>query len=364
MKQLLVAAALLCACGPGFKGAEDYRNPRIHDFAGDLSQASQKRDVGTIRAMLRDSVTVGGLWFEDVSCTKQFAFPSEVKGPRLDELARCLTTLQLAVSARNDQLPDVLLFTYGPGLELEARIIETQDGPWLAWIGYVARRDLQDALPTVSASALEALRIEGDSQAPLAGPGAFDELTVLKAAYAWMKVCIDANGVVTGAHVREASSPHAARTFGAAIQTWKFRPFMLGSQPAPVCSMVRMFYPTDKTPDRETLPLPVPEGPGDVVNVPSVMLGKRTAGRINLSPDDIDKVRIQKSRVRKLIAALHYCLDVNGHVSRVRLIRSSGLPHYDDKLVKAAEGWAFAPFLDEGKPVVVCSTTHFVYTQK
>jgi len=363
MRQLIVAAALF-ACGPGLTGVNDYRNPRLHDFAGELASASQQHDTGTIRAMLRDSVTVAGLWFEDVSCTKQFAFPSEVKGPRLDELARCLTTLQLAVSARNDSLPDVLLFTYGPGLELEARLIETEDGPWLAWIGYVARRDMQDALPTVSASALESLRVEGDSQAPLAGPGAFDELAVLKVAYAWMKVCIDGTGAVTGAHVREASSPRAARTFGAAIQTWKFRPFMLGTQPTPVCSMVRMFYPSEKTPDKETLPLPVPEGSGDVVNVPPAMLGKRTAGKILVTPDDMDKVRIQKSRVRKLIAALHYCIDVNGHVSRVRLIRSSGLPRYDARLVKAAEGWAFPPFLDEGKPVVVCSSTHFIYTQK
>lgn len=361
MRALLVVAVM--ACGPGLRGADDYRNPRVADFAEDLARASQQHDVGSLRAMLRESVVVGGLWFDDAACMKQFSFPREVKGPTLDELARCLTTVELTKSARSDALPDVVVMTYGPGIELEARFVDGEEGAWLAWIGYVARRDMQDALPTVSAQALESLRVAGDPRAPLAGPGAFDELSTLKVAFAWLKICIDGTGAVTGAHVREASSPRAARTFAAAIQTWQFKPFVLGSRATPVCSMVRMVYPTDRTPDTETLPLPVPEGPEDVVNVPAKMLGDRVAGNTLITPDDRDKTLLNKARIRTLIAALHYCIDDNGRVTQVRLVRASGLAGYDRKLVKEAEGWAFHPYLDDGKPVSVCASTHFVYKQ-
>jgi hypothetical protein len=354
--------ALLAACGPGLAGQDAYRNPRIQDFGAELTQASQQHDVKRVRALLRDSVTIGGLWFADVECAKRFNVAREIKGPALDDLARCLAMLELAPSPRADALPDVVVLTYKPGIEVEARFVDTIDGPWLAWIGYVARRDLGDALPTISGSALEALRVEGDSQAPLAGPGAFDELTTLGAAFAWLKICVDVTGAVTGAHVREASSPRAARVFGAAAQTWKFRPFMLGTQPAPVCAMLRMFYPADAAPEREMLPYPLPDTAA--TNIPAVIMSKmRTGGTILLSPDDRDKVRIQKSKVRKLIGAVHYCTDETGHVVYARTVRASGLPAYDQKLVAGVSKWTFQPFVDDGKPVGVCSAVDFVYTQ-
>ncbi len=354
---------LLAACGPGLGGASEYHNPKSREAAADLAGASQRRDVSAVRAMLRDSTTVGGLWFEDAACMAKFAFPSEVKGPALDELARCLTTLGLQQSERGDSLPDVIVLTYGPGVEVEARLVETDDGPWLAWIGYVARRDVKDALPTISAAALEELRTGGDRHAPLAGPGAFDELAIMQCAYAWMKVCIDGSGAVTGAHVREATSPHAARVFGDAIKTWQFKPFLLGNQPTPVCAMVRMVYPTDKTPPEEMLPLPVPETPG-VHNVPNKVLGTRIAGDTAIAPDAKERTALAKAHIRKLIAALHWCVDESGHVTHVTLLRSSGLPRYDQRLVAAAREWAFKPYLDEGKPIGVCSSTHFIYKQR
>jgi TonB family protein len=353
---------LLVACGVA-RDPNPYRNPKLGDYAANLASASQRRDVAGVRRMLREETTVGGLSFPDTACTKRFAFPGHVSGPLLDELARCLTTLQLSASERADALPDVMVLTSAPGIELEARFVETEDGPWVAWIGYVARRDVRDAIPTITAATLESLRVTGDRNAPLAGPGAFDELPVLKHAYAWMKICINAEGTVTGSHVREASSPHAARVFAAAIETWQFKPFLVGTQPTPACSMVRMVCPSDGAGAPEVLPLPVPDGPDEVVNVPTTMLGTRTRGNILVTPDDEDKVRLQKAHLLKLIAALHYCLDETGRVDRVTLIRSSGLPRYDDKIVAAARTWVFKPFLDEGKAIRVCSSTHFIYTQ-
>lgn len=360
--KLLLVAVVLVACGPGLKGAghAQYRNPKLDDFAGELSQASRQHDVAAIRTMLGDGVTFGGMWFEDVSCMTVFVAPGQITGVHLDAFARCLSNLDLAPSSRTDTLPDVAILTYGPGLELEARFVETSNGPRLAWIGYVARRDFQDALPTVSAAALEALRIDGDPQAPLAGPGAFDELAIMKIAYAWLKVCIDVNGAVTSANVREASSPKAARTFAAAAQTWKFRPFALRGQPTPICSMVQMRYPSGPMP--EVLPLPLPSTA--VTNLPSEALGDHVVGDRMVTPDDMDKTRIANARVSRILAALQYCIDESGRVDRVALLRSSGLRGYDAKLVKAVSGWAFKPYLDDGKPVAVCSSVRFIYSQR
>lgn len=361
MRSLVVAA--LCACGPGLAGTEQaYRSPKLQDFAAQLTSASQQQDVASVRALLRDSVTIGGLWFQDIECVKQFSAPGEVRGPRLDALARCLTALDLATSPRIDALPDVAVLTYGPGIELEARFVEGEDGPWLAWIGYVARRDPQDALPTISAAALESLRVAGDRSGGPYAPSAFPELAICPSAYAWLKVCIDGQGAVTGAHVREATSPRTARTFADAVRTWQFRPFMAGSQPTPVCAMVLMAYPGDKEPKVEKLPLPLPVLADDVTNVPSAMV-KRVAGETLVAPDAREKTLLQKARIKRVVAAFHYCIDTTGRVSRVLPIRHSGLPRYDRKLVEAIQRWTYQPFVDEGRPVPVCSSVHYIYNQ-
>jgi hypothetical protein len=362
MKWLVIVA--LCGCWPGLKRTEPtYRNPNVDEFAEQLAQASKARDVARVRGMLGKSVTVGGLWFSDLTCMRQFSFPGEVTGPKLDELARCLAALELKKSARGDKLPDVVVLTYGNGIELEARFVETSVGPWLAWIGYSARRDLQDALPTIGGDTLEALRLEGDPQAPLAGPGTFNDLEAKFGAYAWLKVCIDATGAVTGAHVREASSPRAARAFSAATQTWKFKPYTLGSQPAPVCSMVAMTYPVKKL-KREMLPLPAPSSDVKAINVPSPALGERVSGSSFVAPDDEDKYRVLQAGVMKLVSAFHFCIDERGSVSRIVMLRTSGLPKYDQKIMTTIGSWRYKPFLDEGQPVPVCSSVHFIYSYR
>jgi hypothetical protein len=222
---------------------------------------------------------------------------------------------------------------------------------------------MADALPTVSGGALETRRLEGDSQAPLAGPGAFDELAAAKTARAWLKVCIDGGGAVTGVHVREASSPKAARVFAAAAQTWKFHPFELRGQPTPVCAMMQMRYPEDPT-AKEVLPLPLPADAGAFTNVPPGSLGKPLSGTNVLVPSDSDKSRIAQLGVTLLVGAVHYCVDETGHVNHTSLIRSTGLQDYDLRLLDGVRRWVYRPYLDDGQPVSVCSSVHFIYSQR
>lgn len=174
--------------------------------------------------MLGPSVELGGPWFPDPVCTRELVGTSNVGGGRLDELARCLATLKLEIATRKDPPLDAAILTYAPGIEVEAVFIERTDGPWLSWIGYEARRNLADALPTISAETLESRRVAGQREPAVTGLD--DPIAHANPHYSktWVKLCIDAEGNVTGTHVREASFNRAARTFTAAIadeaRTW------------------------------------------------------------------------------------------------------------------------------------------------
>ncbi len=347
----------------------DLNNPKLHDFALELSDAARRKDVAAVRGMLGDVVMNGGIMFSDIECIKQFAYPGKVVGSKLDAFARCLTTLPLEPSLRADAFPDVAVLHYAPGIELEARFMELYRLPYLLWIGYVGRRDMADALPTVTARTLEARRVSGTRHGPL--PSDVDlrsELAAAKNVFGWLKVCIDTEGNVTSAHLREATSPRVGRLFAKAAAEWKFQPFTLDTRALPVCSMMLMVYPPETGPnkpdDKETLPLPLPPGPEELTIVPSSVLGPRVAGNAKIVPDDEDKTMIHQKGWGRLVSAFQLCIDTQGHVMRVQMVRSSGVPRYDEKVMNGMKQWAYKPFLDEGKAVSVCTSVRFVYTQR
>jgi hypothetical protein len=177
-----------------------------------------------------------------------------------------------------------------------------------------------------------------------------------------MKVCIDTQGNVTGAHVREATSPHAARAFAAAIQDWKFKPFTVNGKPLPVCALEVLAAPAGV--DRTKLLMPEPiVGPADATIVASQAL-HRTSGETRITPTERLKVAIQRAHVSALIGSFQYCLAPTGMVDSVDLIRSTGVPDYDAMIIGAMRQWQYAPYLDDGKPVPVCSGVTFNYHQR
>ena len=124
----------------------------------------------------------------------------------------------MTTSTRTDAMPGVAVLEYAPGVEIEAKFEDRGRGSTVTWIGYSGRRGMLDALPTVSPAVLESSRVEGD---PAAEPSA-EEAAVLAAearargeaySWAWMKVCLDAEGTITGVHAREASSELAIAAF-------------------------------------------------------------------------------------------------------------------------------------------------------
>jgi hypothetical protein len=356
MKLLLAAAALVAACGPGIP--EAHQTFPTQDFATAFANASRAGDVTALRAMMGPHVMLGGLWFPDPTCQQEFAGTGEIGGGRLDELARCLTTIKLTTSARKDALVDVAVLSYDPGLEIEARFIDKPTGPWLSWIGYEARKDLVDALPTITPEALESLRTTGQRDPALPGVADAPE----KAVYAWVKTCIDGEGKVTGTHVREASTPNAARLVQAAIGDWSFKPFVVGGQPLPVCALVPVGKPFAKVVEHARIPMPTRMPDGKLMISPTSL--HRTVGKMGIVPDDETKTAIQKAGIGRVVGTFQFCISEAGQVQDLAMLRSTGVPPYDAKILREISHWEYEPYIDDGKPTSVCTAVTFIYTQK
>jgi hypothetical protein len=354
--KLLWLAGLLVACGPGI-----HQTPETfptHGFATTFADASRSGDVATLRKMMGPEVTVGGLWFPDPTCQQEFAGGGEIGGGRLDELARCLTTVKLSVSSRKDSLVDVAVLTYEPGMEIEARFIDRPTGPWLSWIGYEARKDVGDALPTITPETLESLRTAGQRDPAI--PGVTNEPTT--AIYAWVKTCIDGEGKVTGTHVREASTPAAARLFLAAIADWSFKPFAPAGQPLPVCSLVVLGKPFADVVKSAEIPMPTRMPDNKLMMISPHSLHRISGNRL-VVPDDKTKTAIHNAGISRVVGTYQFCINEAGHIGDLAMLRSTGVPPYDAEILREISHWEYAPYVDEGKVIPVCTAVTFVYTQ-
>ncbi len=352
--------AVVAACGPGLR-----QEPRTtpDDSAAGFVAATQSGDVAAVRRMLGPSVTLGGLWFPDPTCAREFVITGDVGGGRLDELARCLTTVKFELASRKDPLPDAAILRYAPGIEVEAVFTERREGPWLSWIGYEARRSVADALPTISPETLESLRIAGQRDPAVDGLDAEIQRAQAHYSKAWIKLCLDADGNVTGAHVREASSNRAARTFTAALADWKFKPFAPDGHAIPVCSLVLLAKPLELALAHESIPFPLSER-SDVGLIVPIQALHRIHGETAITPDDRSKVWLHKGGTRRLIGSYQLCLDAGGHVTDVRMLKSTGLADYDAKIIRNVKQWEYEPYLDEGTAIPVCSAVTFIYHQR
>lgn len=334
--------------------------------------AAASGDAHQMRALVADNVVDGGLWFPDPACEQEFGAGEQVPEARLDAFATCLAALKLQPSPRKDALPDVSVFDYAPGIEVEARMAPTEAGgpPRLLWIGYASRRATDPVQPLLSPDAFEALRRSGDRNGPVSTTAAATLDPDGEAA--WLRVCIDDKGTVTQADPYAASSNNAYLAFAAAARMWTFEPFELAGQPTPACSMVHFNYPAAKAAKNEMLPFPPPPSP-KTHRYPLVLAegkahelqaGTRIAGTRNIAPDDRTKTLIQKKlHGKKLVASFMLCLDESGTPETILPITSSGFADYDAKLLRGISEWRYAPYKVDGEAVPVCTGVTFIYSQ-
>jgi hypothetical protein len=259
--------------------------------------------------------------------------------------------------------------TYTPGIELEARVVDEDDGPRLTWIGYETRSsDPRSPVPTISAEALENLRTAGERNGPIDATQ-IDQLGLDlnvsdDVAFAWMKVCLDSEGNVTAIRAREVSSLVAARVFEQASTGWKFRPFVANGTAIPVCSLVEMVYPPQMVPKEPTVPMPSFAGGDEQLLIPDSQLKRqRIRGTTDVPPEDSTRGLIEKSHARHVAGGFRLCLDEHGKVASVKPVQSTGIPAYDQELIKSINQWVYSPYLDGGKPVAVCTAAAFEYSR-
>lgn len=364
VRYLLLAA--LVACGPGLKGADPkYRaRDRILGAVGDAS---------AFEKLIRGPVMNGGLWFESAQCS-QFNRPGQIEQAQAPAFARCLATLKLKESAREDALGDVVIMTYEPGFEIEVRVVPENDGPRLTWIGFESRRSDDDNAPTISPDALEALRLAGDRNGPLdpavAATLPLDPTPKIHAAFTWLKVCVDESGAVSGVYPFETTAPQVTLAFSDAVRGWKFKPFELNGQAMPVCSMARLAYPPGGAPTTEVLPMPPPpsrSGKEPIVfaegALRNVLEGKRIAGTKTIVPDDDTKGAIRDAKASPVIGTFRLCVDDAGKVESVLPIRSTGFASYDRRILAGINEWRYQPFMLDGAAVPMCTAVTFIYKQ-
>lgn len=116
--------------------------------------------------------------------------------------------------------------------------------------------------------------------------------------------------------------------------------------------------------------LPSPPGvapsapaPGERVVAPRVFEQERIVGDPRIFPSPEVKVKIAASGKALLVIPVKVCVGVDGKVSGVSMLKSSGFLAYDIELMNAIGGWRYRPFTIDGKPAPVCSIVQFMYRQ-
>ncbi|HEY1810799.1 MAG TPA: energy transducer TonB [Kofleriaceae bacterium] len=112
-------------------------------------------------------------------------------------------------------------------------------------------------------------------------------------------------------------------------------------------------------------PPPPPPGSGGNVVPPNALEAQRIAGTKLIEPDDATKREISRAGKDRTISSFKLCIAVDGKIASVRLLRSSGFPAYDQKIIDTIQGeWRYRPYMIQNKAVPVCTAVTFIYNQQ
>ncbi len=124
--------------------------------------------------------------------------------------------------------------------------------------------------------------------------------------------------------------------------------------------IVNVSYPFFFSPALPPVPPPPKPTPGSLV-VPLVQLeATRISGAAQILPPPRVATLIGKSQ-KKNISVVKMCLTSGGHVGAVSMLKSSGYPAYDSKILKRMRSWKYRPYMLNGSAVPVCTTVSFIF---
>ena len=81
-------------------------------------------------------------------------------------------------------------------------------------------------------------------------------------------------------------------------------------------------------------------------------------------PDEETKKEITKSGKDKIIGSFKLCVDPQGNVTHVKMLKATTFEAYDVKLLRTMRTWKYRPYLVNGQAVPVCTAVTFIYAQK
>jgi TonB family protein len=109
-------------------------------------------------------------------------------------------------------------------------------------------------------------------------------------------------------------------------------------------------------------PPPPPPPPAPPQNVPPTALESlRIAGDKNIVPDADTIDAIRAAGKDRFTVPVKICVGRDGAMQSVKVMKSSGFPAYDQKLVRQINAWKYKPFMVNGAPTPVCSVVVFIF---
>lgn len=130
-------------------------------------------------------------------------------------------------------------------------------------------------------------------------------------------------------------------------------PVAAPEEPEPQPADEERSLPTEKAPNDED---------ADVVSS-YVLEGKRISGVTQIRPSERVKKEMVLSKLDKLAPVVEMCLDENGEVKSLELLRTSGFREYDEQILGAMSHWKYEPHVVAGEPRPICTHIRFVYDQ-
>jgi TonB family protein len=99
--------------------------------------------------------------------------------------------------------------------------------------------------------------------------------------------------------------------------------------------------------------------------IPEHMLkGKRVAGNEQIRPPDSVRLDMVRAGTRRLTASIKMCLDAQGRVESMEVLKSTGHDAYDREFLREMRGWRYQPYRIGGEAAAVCTPINFVYDMR
>ena len=73
----------------------------------------------------------------------------------------------------------------------------------------------------------------------------------------------------------------------------------------------------------------------------------------------VEQVRAGKDKV---IGSYKLCITVDGEVSTVSQLKSTGFSSYDGKIISAMKTWKYMPYIYGGNATPVCTAVTFIFS--